>query len=370
MSCQKNQRKFPSEWHSPGGAQFVAKQIRANSCNQWLKKIRANSCNLWQKELLLYKIFLLPSRIAVYFYCRKITINNKTMLREQGPLLIAANHPNSFLDAIILDSIFKSPIFSLARGDAFAGNFITKILISLNMLPVYRVSEGVENLENNYTTFEACQKLFQQNKIVLIFSEGRCINEWHLRPLKKGTARLALKAWENDIPLKVLPLGINYSSFRFFGKNGVLNFGNMMSQKDFQEDNSEGKFIKEFNQKLNTQLKELVYEIDKNDIKKIREQFFFKQSLLKQIVLFIPAIIGFVINAPLYFAIHLFIKKRAVEHYDSIMVGLLFFLYPLSTLAITLIVFFNTKSGYSFLLLVLLPFTVWSYLQLKRQIKK
>ena len=123
------------------------------------------------------------------------------MLEEHGPLLIAANHPNSFLDAIILSSLFKFPVYSLARGDAFANRFVTKILTSLNMLPVYRVSEGVENLENNYTTFDACQELFSQRKIVLIFSEGRCINEWHLRPLKKGTARLALTAWMHNVPL-------------------------------------------------------------------------------------------------------------------------------------------------------------------------
>ena len=319
---------------------------------------------------MLYKILLIPSRIAVYFYCRKIIINNRAILREQGPLLIAANHPNSFLDAIILDSIFKMPIYSLARGDAFAGKIISKILLSLNMLPVYRVSEGVENLEHNYTTFDVCEKLFKQDKIVLIFSEGKCMNEWHLRPLKKGTARLAFNAWKNNIPLKILPLGINYSSFRFYGKNVVLNFGNIIYQKDIHGDLTLGNTIKEFNEKLNAQLKDLVYEIDKNDTKKIREHFYVKQSSLKKVVLFIPAIIGLIINAPLYFAIHLFIKNRAVEHYDSIMIGLLFFLFPLYTLAITLITFSIIKSGYSFLLLALLPFSLWSYLQLKRQIKK
>jgi 1-acyl-sn-glycerol-3-phosphate acyltransferase len=161
---------------------------------------------------------------VIHFYCRKIVINQKSKLSENGPLLIAANHPNSFLDAIIISTLFKKPVYSLARGDAFAGKFITKILVSLNMLPVYRMSEGVENLGLNYSTFDACKKLFKENKIVLIFSEGRCINEWHLRPLKKGTARLAVDAWENEIPLKVLPLGINYSSFRFYGKNVFLNF--------------------------------------------------------------------------------------------------------------------------------------------------
>ncbi|MEO6837282.1 MAG: 1-acyl-sn-glycerol-3-phosphate acyltransferase [Ginsengibacter sp.] len=334
-----------------------------------IKFIRCNSINSWLKELLLYKIFLLPARIAVYFYCRKIIINKKEMLREPGPLLIAANHPNSFLDAILLDSIFKMPIYSLARGDAFAGKTISKILTSLNMLPVYRVSEGVENLEHNYTTFDACEKLFQQNKIVLIFSEGKCINEWHLRPLKKGTARLAFNAWQKNIPLKVLPLGINYSSFRFYGKNLVLNFGNIISQKDMHEDLTQGKSFNEFNEKLNAQFKNLVLEIDANDKEKLKKNFYAKQSLLKKIILFIPALVGFIINAPLYYTLHLIIKKRAVDHYDSIITGLLFFLYPLYVLAITLIVFFVTRDLYALLLLILLPFTVWSYLQLKKQLR-
>ncbi len=196
----------------------------------------------------------------------------------KGPLLIAANHPNSFLDAIIVATLFKSPVYSLARGDAFAGNTITKILKALHMLPVYRVSEGVENLEHNYTTFNECQKLFEQNKAVLIFSEGRCINEWHLRPLKKGTARLALTAWQHKIPLTVLPVGINYSSFRKFGKNISINFGEPIRETDIVEEHTTGKAINEFNEKLNAQLQNLVYEINNNDEKKLEAYFKAKTS--------------------------------------------------------------------------------------------
>lgn len=291
------------------------------------------------------------------------------MLHETGPLLIAANHPNSFLDAIIIASLFKSPVYSLARGDAFAGKIINKILDSLNMFPVYRISEGTENLENNYATFDACQKLFLQNKIVLIFSEGRCINEWHLRHLKKGTARLAINAWENNIPLKVLPLGINYSSFRFYGKNMIINFGNIISRKDMNGYLSNGRSIKEFNERLQSQLEGLVYEINADDKEKLKKYFYVKQALAKKIILFIPAIAGFIVNAPLYFAIHLIIKNRAKDHYDSIMTGLLFFLFPLYVITLTLFIFYQTKSVYAFLLVALLPFTVWSYLQLKKQIR-
>ena len=203
----------------------------------------------------------------------------------------------------------------------------------------------------------------------MIFSEGGSKNEWHLRPLKKGTARLALHAWRNNIPLKVLPLGINYSSFRYFGKNMFLNFGNVISKKQFSESLSEGKFIKIFDEKLKEELKKLVYEIEKNDHEKLKDHFFIKQPLARKIFLFIPAILGFIINMPLYLLIHLIIKKRANDHYDSIMTGALILFYPLYVLAIALITYFITKSLYSFVMLIFVPVSAWSYLQLKNQIR-
>ena len=107
------------------------------------------------------------------------------MLNEKGPLLLACNHPNSFLDSVILNTLFEQPVWSLARGDVFKKPFYAKLLTALKILPVYRTSEGVENLSENYKTFDACIRIFKSNGIVTIYSEGKCINEWHLRPLKK-----------------------------------------------------------------------------------------------------------------------------------------------------------------------------------------
>jgi hypothetical protein len=243
---------------------------------------------------------------------------------------------------------------------------ITKILTAFNMLPVYRVSEGVENLEQNYATFEACQEIFKKNGIVLIFSEGSCINEWHLRPLKKGTARLALAAWQQNIPLEVLPLGINYSNFRKFGKNIFLNFGDIVTKEKVNADFTNGIAINEFNEKLKQQLQKLVFEIDKNDKEKIKKYFHIHQPLLKKILLFIPSLIGYVLHFLLYYLIHLSIKNKAQDHYDSIMTGLLFFIYPVYVLIFTLLAFFITHNSISFLLLILIPASALSLLHFRR----
>ena len=154
---------------------------------------------------MLYSFVKIIARLALPIYCRNIAINKKELLKHKGPLLLAVNHPNSFLDAIILCTLFDGTVYSLARGDAFKNKFFAKILFLFKMFPVYRVSEGVENMDENYKTFDQCKEIFKQNGIVLIFSEGRCINEWHLRPLMKGTARLAISSWEEGIPLQVLP---------------------------------------------------------------------------------------------------------------------------------------------------------------------
>lgn len=311
---------------------------------------------------LLYRLLKFPARVAIHFYCRYMRINHKEYLSADGPLLIAANHPNSFLDAIILATLFKRPVYSLARGDAFTNDFYKKILVSLNMLPIYRISEGAENLEHNYTTFDSCIEIFKKNGIVLMFSEGRCINEWHLRPLKKGTARLAISAWQQDIPLKVLPLGINYSSFRIFGKDIILNFGRIIDP--LPEIKADGRGITAFNEKLGEQLKKLVIEIDIPNGQQVKKRFCFAENILKKILLFLPAIAGFILHAPLYYAAVLISHNRANDHYDSVMVGILFLAYPLYiVLLVTIACIMAGAAGLSALLI---PFTALALLHVKR----
>ena len=318
---------------------------------------------------MLYRFVKIIARTAIHFYCRDLQINKKEILAHDGPMMLAVNHPNSFLDAIILCTIFDKPVYSLARGDAFNGRLITKILLALKLLPVYRVSEGVENLDENYKTFDQCKEIFRRNGIVLIFSEGKCVNEWHLRPLKKGTARLAISSWADGIPLKVLPIGINYNSFGRFGKNVRLFFGQLITADTINPDNGHGKSIQAFNTNLQTQLSALVFEIDSNNKEKLKKTFYVEQPLLKKAVLFIPAIIGWLLHAPLYYSVKKIVirKTNSIDHFDSLMVAILFLAYPAYVGTITGFVFILSGFWYSLLWLIIFPATAWALLQLKKQ---
>jgi 1-acyl-sn-glycerol-3-phosphate acyltransferase len=322
---------------------------------------------------MLYSLLKVWVRPAALIFCRKIIINNRRFLKEKGPLLLACNKTNTFLDAVLLDVLFEQPIWSLARGDAFINKRVKRIFEAVKILPVYRTSEGVENLTDNYKTFDACVRIFRKNGVVQIFSEGKCINEWHLRALKKGTARLAVKTWEEGIPLKVLPVGINYSSFFRFGKNIFINFGTMIEKKDIDWTASDGVRNQQFNNLLQEQLSRLVYEIERNDTDKKKVLLTAKNSLLKKIVLAVPAAIGYIIHCPLYLPVKYFMQKKRsflADHFDSVMIAILTFTYPLYILLISLSAFIVFKSSWLFLLLLILPFTAWAFVQLKPQLDK
>lgn len=318
---------------------------------------------------MLFALLKLYARFAIKIYCRKIIINNPEYVQASGPLLLAANHPNSFLDGVIMTTLFKHPIYSLARGDAFKHKRGEKILRWLRLLPVYRTSEGTENLSHNYTTFASCEDVFGKNGIVIIFSEGACVNEWHLRPLKKGTARLAISAWQKGIDLTVLPVGFNYNTFRNFGKNVYINFGEPIQKAAVIQQSSEGKQLLQFNAQLEKALQPLVYELDANNKEAQKEKLYVRQSFLKRILLFMPAFAGWLLHAPLYYPAK---YSTAVyfnnDHYDSVLVFVLMLAYPLYLFLLCMVAGLLYDWQAVIITLIIMPFSAWCCVQLKKQL--
>lgn len=308
---------------------------------------------------MLYQVLKIYVRFVSHLFFHSINVNKEELLRTSGPLLIASNHPNSFLDAIIFDILFDIPVTSLARGDAFKNKRVFHLLRSLKMLPVYRIREGAENLNINYETFDSCIEIFRKKEGVLIFSEGLCVNEWHLRPLKKGTARLAFKAWDENIPLKVLPAGINYSSFRKYGKRVTVNFGNFIEAEQFKTTITDGEKNIQFNRLLKEQLQPLVFEIDKKDRVKLDNKFG-RTSTVTRMLLALPALTGVIMHTPLYLfsllIVKLFFDKS--DHHDSVIFGVLLLSYPFYIILLSIIAGqFSAVWGWA--IVVLLPFTAF-----------
>jgi 1-acyl-sn-glycerol-3-phosphate acyltransferase len=169
----------------------------------------------YTKLVSLLKILI---RCALFVFCKKIQIQNKQYLKQKGPLLIIANHPDSFLDAIIIGSYYKRRVHFLARGDAFTKKHHRFLLGLLNMIPIYRLREGREFLHLNEYAFTASKNLLAKGEAVLIFIEGICLNTNELQPFKKGTARILQSTQEMGVHPNIHVAGIAYNHFFGMGK--------------------------------------------------------------------------------------------------------------------------------------------------------
>jgi hypothetical protein len=124
-----------------------------------------------------------------------------------------------------------------ARGDVFKGTIAKWVLNQLNISPMYRIQEGYSEVKKNDKTFEECRQLLTDNKIILMFPEGICIQERRLRPLKKGLARIVFQTaasmnFSKDI--LIVPIGINYSDAKNFRSKAVVDFGKPISILEYK----------------------------------------------------------------------------------------------------------------------------------------
>ena len=204
-------------------------------------------------------------RIALRVYYRRIIIDGLDHLPKEGPVILASNHPNSFLDSIILGCHMPNRLFYIARSDVFNSPLKQWILGKFQLIPIYRLQEGIENLDKNKDTFKKCHELLNQDGWINIFSEGLCIQEKRLRKLKKGTARIALDfVSEFNKPLHIVAVGMNYMEPMKFRKEVIIGLNTPFNAQDIRPAFHEAppQAILAFNHALNEKLKEVVIHIE------------------------------------------------------------------------------------------------------------
>ncbi len=287
-------------------------------------------------------------RLALNIFCRSLVISNREALRQSGPLLLVANHPNSFLDAIIIGSQFKKTVHFLARGDAFHKPLHAKLLRLLNMIPVFRLSEGKENLYLNDAAFARSKEVLEKKGIVLIFIEGLCVHKHELQAFKKGAARIAMESKEEN-GFAVLPIGIAYDSFERFGKMINIKIGQIIPVKELLPYEEAAQNFRYFNTVLYDEIAKRVVVPPQNRSK-------------QNMFLFLPGMLGTFLHAPLYSVLKYTIQKKTAGtvFYDSVLFGALLLIYPIYLLLlVSLFASLGLATHLVFIIILLHPITAW-----------
>jgi hypothetical protein len=120
-------------------------------------------------------------------------------------------------------------------------------------------------MKNNIDTMDDSLRIIGEKKALLIYPEGSTHQTIYLRPLKKGTARLALQAkkMHQDLPLKLIPIAVNYTDPNAFRSDVMIEIGKPVNiQLKDEKEIPANQQIMQLTSQLETQMKALVKQVD------------------------------------------------------------------------------------------------------------
>ncbi|MDZ7716726.1 MAG: 1-acyl-sn-glycerol-3-phosphate acyltransferase [Balneolaceae bacterium] len=175
---------------------------------------------------------------ALDMFYSEITVSGKNNIPKDKPIIFIPNHQNSFLDAVHVVTNTNLFIHFLTRSDPFQNPLLDVFLRSLNMLPVYRVSDGFSTVKKNNETFEKCFKRLGKGDSILVFAEATHDLKRRIRPISKGFTRIAFGAakrnnWELDI--QIIPVGFSYGQHQKSRTPVHIEFGSSIPLSDYKE---------------------------------------------------------------------------------------------------------------------------------------
>ncbi len=192
-------------------------------------------------------------RLLLALFYRRIDVVGAERIPSGGGLIVAANHHNSIVDAMLLLAAVPRPLRPLAKAQLFDHFLIGPFLRLVGALPVHRRQEAGDDPRKNDALFEATTRTLRSGGGIFIFPEGRTQPEPVLLELRTGAARMLLAARPAAVTL--LPAGLVFRRPGIFREGEALVlFGEPLA--------TEGKDARQITEDLALALRELIVEAE------------------------------------------------------------------------------------------------------------
>jgi 1-acyl-sn-glycerol-3-phosphate acyltransferase len=189
----------------------------------------------------LYESLRFVLRYALELYFVDIQCVGSEHVPEEGPVIFAANHPNSIMDTVILGTKTNRNISYLARSGLFANPAVAALFDKCGVIPIYRAQDNPSGLSNNSESFRKAYDVLDAGGAIGIFPEGTHSFERRVKEIKTGTARIALGAAQRAdyaLDVKIVPVGLNFENRDRFLSSVLVKFGPPISVSDYADEHS------------------------------------------------------------------------------------------------------------------------------------
>jgi len=224
----------------------------------------------------LYHVFIWLLRAFSYLYFVEIRALNPERIPESGPIILAANHPTSVLDAILLATQTRRQIHFLAKSGLFRNRVIAFLLHRLGAIPVYRAHEVEAYETKNVEVFEEVYRLFEHGGCLGLFPEGENSPAGKVTELRTGGARMALGAEARNgyqLGLTIVPVGLNFEHRELFMSAVLLRFGPPLRVADYEELNRQdpSAAVRQLTSDLQNLLRHQAIHVEDGQVKKLAD---------------------------------------------------------------------------------------------------
>lgn len=205
--------------------------------------------------------------MTMFFFFRNRIVKNANNIPKEGPTILVANHPVTFLDPLLVAVATNRQVHFLAKGAMFKNRLIRAIFKKFNMIPIHRAQDNPSEMHKNQDTFEYCYEHLEKGGLILIFPEGISVTDRTLKPLKTGVARIALGAEAKNgfkLGVKIVPVGLTYEGPHQFRKDVLVNVGNPIAVKELNvvHQKNEKIAINRIMDEVKFQLEQLTLQVD------------------------------------------------------------------------------------------------------------
>lgn len=174
----------------------------------------------------LYRSVRAVGRFWLWFFFKRVSVRHLERVPARGPVLLCVNHPNNFIDSLVVGAVLGRKVHYLATAALFRHRVMARFLSACGVIPVYRRQDDPDRMDRNAETFAACFDAFARGRLIAIYPEGTTHAEARVQRIKTGAARLAL-GWESDHPatLVMVPVGLTFEARKAFRGLVLISFG-------------------------------------------------------------------------------------------------------------------------------------------------
>ena len=161
-----------------------------------------------------YRFVHVHGDLCTYLSYRKIQVTGLENVPKDGAVMLAPNHSNALMDAMVILRTRRTPTVFGARADLFGNPVVAKLLTFLKILPMVRKRDGLRNVLRNVDIQEDILEVMEDGVPFCMFAEGTHRAKHSLLPVGKGIFRIAIDAARRfDKPVYVVPVGLDYSDY-------------------------------------------------------------------------------------------------------------------------------------------------------------